>query len=100
MIIVAGRLYVDPGQRDAYLAATFDVAAKARAAAGCLDFVQAADPLEPGRINIFEQWGSDEDVERFRTSGSDDEDGSEAAPLPEITDARVQKFRISAVEAP
>jgi len=44
MIIVSGHL-VDPVRRRAYLDATFNVARLAPAAAGCLDFVQVADPL-------------------------------------------------------
>ncbi|CAN5801060.1 hypothetical protein BH18ACT7_BH18ACT7_18570 [soil metagenome] len=45
MIIVSGHLVVDPARRRAYLDATFNVARPAPAAAGCLDFVQVADPL-------------------------------------------------------
>ena len=48
--------------------AVADVAVQARRAPGCLDFVQAADPVEPARINIDERWASDEDLERLRTS--------------------------------
>ena len=32
----------------------------ARAAPGCLDFVQAADQLDPTRINVYERWESKE----------------------------------------
>lgn len=94
MIIIAGKLYVAPEQRDDYLAATADVAIKARQFSGCLDFVQAADPVEPGRINIYEQWQSDEDVLAFRASG-----GSQPS-LPKVQKADVKKYRIAAVEQP
>ena len=94
MLIIAGELHVDPADRDRYLAATADVAPQARAFPGCLDFVQAADPVEPGRINIFERWESDEDLMRFRRSGGPEID------LPDLRAADVHKFRISAVEAP
>ncbi len=97
MIIVAGWLEVAPGDRDRYLAAVSDVARLARAAAGCLDFVQVADPLEPGRIVVYERWETDADVERFRTSGDPD------APEPETPDvlaAEVRRYRISSVEDP
>jgi len=94
MIIIAGQLYLDDGDRDRYLAAVAEVTRQARRAPGCLDFVQAADPLDPGRINIYEQWESDEDLHRFRTSG-----GPELA-LPPLRSARVHKYRISSVEEP
>ena len=43
MLIIAGSLMVEPSQRAAFLAANADVVGHARQAAGCLDFVQAAD---------------------------------------------------------
>ena len=45
MIIVSGRIYVAPGQREAFLASSRDAVSEARRAAGCRDFVVAADPL-------------------------------------------------------
>jgi len=69
MIIVAGALHVDPDHREAYLADCRDLISQARGTAGCLDFQLAADPLEPGRINVFEQWESVAAVEAFRGSG-------------------------------
>ena len=69
MIIVAGTLTVDPADRDAYLAACGEVVVAARAAEGCQAFHLSADPIEPGRINVFEQWASAEAAESFRGSG-------------------------------
>ena len=94
MIIVAGSLRLEAEDRDRYLAAVADVARQARTAKGCLDFVQAADPIDAERINIFERWESDADLERFRTSGSP---GSDTPPL---RDADVHKYRIASVESP
>jgi quinol monooxygenase YgiN len=94
VIIVSGKLYVDPDARDAYLAGCLSVVEQARAASGCLDFVLSADPIEPGRINVYEQWESDVDVERFRGVGPD------ADLRAEIRDAQVAKYRISSTEAP
>lgn len=98
MLIIAGTLTVDATERARYLAAVGHVAAQARRAPGCFDFVQAPDPIDPTRINIYERWDSDEALERFRSSG-----GSPDSPepvLPEITAADVAKYRIAAVEAP
>ena len=97
MIIVAGWLRVAAGERDRYLAAVEEVTGRARRAPGCLDFVQAADPLDPSRIVILERWETDDDLERFRASG----DPAAAEPeLPEVLAAEVRKYRIASVEAP
>ncbi|GIH14005.1 antibiotic biosynthesis monooxygenase family protein [Rugosimonospora africana] len=94
LIIVAGQLHLDPADRDRYLTGVAEVASRARQAPGCHDFVQTADPIDPGRINIFERWASDEDLHRFRDSGR---------PLPDLPDLRsveVHKYRIAGIEAP
>ena len=94
MIIVAGHLRVAAAERDAYLAAVQHVAGEARQAAGCHDFVQAADPVDPERINIFERWESDEDLLAYRSSGGDEFEA------PDLLGADVAKYRIASVEAP
>lgn len=60
----------------------------------CLDFVQAADPIDPERINVYERWASDGDLLRFRGGG-----GINPA-LPPLAAATVAKYVIAAVEAP
>jgi quinol monooxygenase YgiN len=98
VIIVAGWLRVAPGDRERYLAAVAGVAPAARRAPGCLDFVQAPDPLEADRINIFERWESDEDLDRFRTSG--DPDVADEPEIPVPLSADVWRYRIASVEDP
>jgi quinol monooxygenase YgiN len=58
MVIVAGHITVDPEQRESYLAGCMSVVERARRADGCLDFAITADLLDPGRVNLFERWGS------------------------------------------
>jgi quinol monooxygenase YgiN len=94
MIIVAGWIRVDPDAREAYLDGCRTVLEAARAAPGCLDFALSADLLEPGRINVFERWASDDDLAAFRGDGPDDDLAAQ------IRDASVAKYRISAQEAP
>jgi quinol monooxygenase YgiN len=72
-IIVAGHLIVDAAARAAYLRGCTDVMALARQSPGCLDFSLTADPLDPRRINVYEQWDSVEAVEAFRGSGPSEE---------------------------
>ncbi|GAB4105888.1 antibiotic biosynthesis monooxygenase [Micromonospora taraxaci] len=94
MLIIAGSLHVEPDARDGYLAESAQVIAQARATAGCLDFLLAADPLDPGRIHIYERWESPEQLAAFRGSGPSDQQEAE------ILDADVQRYLISGVEAP
>jgi quinol monooxygenase YgiN len=94
LIIIAGMLHVEPSDRGRYLAAVADVARLARVAPGCLDFVQAADQLDPTRINVYERWESDEDLDRFRAAGGPTLD------LPPLQKANVRKYRISGEEQP
>ena len=89
MLIVAGHLQVDPSQRDAYLEAAAAVTRLARAQPGCLAFVQAADPLEPDRIAVYERWADEASLLAFRTSDPD------APPLPELQGADVRRFDVA-----
>lgn len=91
MIVVAGWLRVDAKDRESYLEECRDVIVSARAADGCLDFHLSADPLDDGRINVFERWDTVESVERFRGAGPTD-DQQQA-----ITDARVEQYEIGSV---
>lgn len=88
MIIVAGALIVDPEGRDAYLESCVSVVAAARRAQGCLDFALSPDLLEPGRINVYERWSSEEDLHSFRGSGPDD------AQLAELLNVDVSDYAV------
>jgi quinol monooxygenase YgiN len=94
LIIIAGELRVDPSERDRYLTGVAGITEQARSATGCLDFVQAPDPLDPARITVYERWESDGDLHRFRETPGPSPD------LPEIRAADVRKYRISGVEEP
>lgn len=94
MIIIAGALHVEPTDRDRYLAAVTDVARLARMAAGCLDYVQTPDPLDPARINVYERWESDDHLHGFRAAGD------ATLELPPLRSADVHKYRIASVEEP
>jgi quinol monooxygenase YgiN len=94
MLIIAGTLILDPAHRAAFLAANADVVGQARQAHGCFDFVQAADPLDPSRINIFERWDTEDELLAFRGAGQPESDS------PPIQSADVMRYVISAIEEP
>jgi quinol monooxygenase YgiN len=73
MIIVSGRIYVRPGARPQFLASSVEAVAQARDFAGCRDFVVAADPIEPDRLNVYEEWETEEALLAFRGAGPDDD---------------------------
>ena len=69
MIIVSGRIYVRPGARQAFLTSSLAAVAQARGALGCRDFIVAAAPIEPDRVNVYEEWESEEALLTFRGDG-------------------------------
>lgn len=90
MIIVSGWLRVLPERRAAYLDGCRDVVEAARSAPGCIEFHLGADPLDPERIVVLEQWASVADVERFRAA-----DGPQPTHLDAIVDAHVEQHEIA-----
>ena len=63
MVIVAGVFTVDPAHRDAFLAGRMERMRTSRAERGCLEYTFSADPLDPGRVVLFERWASQEDLD-------------------------------------
>jgi quinol monooxygenase YgiN len=58
VVIVGGSFEVDPEEREAFLAERYHVMRTSRLEDGCLEYTFAADPLEPGRVILFERWES------------------------------------------
>lgn len=84
--IVQGVFAVSPEDRDRFLEGSLEGMRSARSEEGCLEYVLAADPLDPGRVVLSERWESMEHLqehikglgERQRQAGS----GGEARPAP------------------
>lgn len=91
MLIVSGALQIVPDRRDAFVAASRTVVAAARDAPGCLDFVIAADPLDPDRVNVFERWASEAELLAFRGDGPSGDD------MSDVIAGDVARYEISAV---
>jgi hypothetical protein len=60
MVIVGGTFEVDPSQREQFLADRVAMMRASRAEPGCIEYTFAADPVEPGRIVLYERWESQE----------------------------------------
>ena len=94
MIIVAGTFEVDPAEREAFLLSRDEGVRRSRAEPGCMAYVFAADPVEPGRVILFERWES-KDALRTHLAGI-----QSAGPQPSsvaVRSAEVQQYEISAV---
>ena len=94
-IIVSGTLHVDPAEREAFLIARLPIIAHAREAKGCLDFSLSADSLDLSRVNVYERWSSDEDLQAYRNGG-----GPELDDRITVAAAAVELHHISGSEAP
>ncbi len=68
MIIVQGTFTVEPDQREAYLAQTFEMQQISRAEKGCIEYVFAADPLEANRVLLSERWETRADLDDHITA--------------------------------
>ena len=90
MLIVAGTGYVDPHHRAALLESLAPALRQARTAAGCLDYVVAADPIEPDRVNIYERWESEAHLTDHLAGIA-----RTAPPMPEVRGVEVVRYDIS-----
>lgn len=72
-IIVSGKIHVRPDERDRFLALSAEAVVQARRTSGCRDYVVAADPIEIDRVNVYEEWESEEALRAFRGEGPADD---------------------------
>ena len=63
MILIAGEVDFPPENRAAALAGAGDLIAMALAESGCRHYAWSADPHDPGRVHVFEQWDSPEELQ-------------------------------------
>lgn len=61
MIIVSGIIELDPANHDDAVGHMATLVAATLAEEGCIDYGFWADPAQPGRFRVFEQW-KDEDA--------------------------------------
>jgi quinol monooxygenase YgiN len=94
-VIVSGHLYVEPTKRAAFLRARLAVMRHARAAPGCLDWTLSADPLDSGRINVYEAWSSNEALDTYRAG-----DGPAVDSSVEPLSAEVHRHQVVSTGPP
>jgi quinol monooxygenase YgiN len=94
MLIIAGRFEVDPDRRDEFLAAKEAGMRESRAEAGCIEYVLSADPLEPGRVYLYERWESKEHLAPHLARMGARRDDPDAVP---VLSADIAQYEIGAV---
>jgi quinol monooxygenase YgiN len=79
MVVVGGTFELVPGDRDAFIASRHDMMRLSRAEVGCLEYTFAADPINPGRVVLYERWESqhalDDHLVRLRAEPRDSSAG-------------------------
>jgi quinol monooxygenase YgiN len=63
MVIVGGTFEFDPNQRDAFVVSRHEMMRASRDEPGCLEYTFAADPIDSGRVVLYERWASQEDLD-------------------------------------
>jgi quinol monooxygenase YgiN len=95
VLIIAGPVFVDPDRRDTFVEGHRETVVRARAYPGCLDLAITADGVEPGRVNIFEMWESEEQLGTWRAVAP-----TPSSSVPPIVRDEVRKHVISSSGSP
>ena len=95
MVIVQGVFEVEPSERDQFLDARIDRIRSSRREDGCLEYVVAADPLDPGRVIISERWESMDHLQRHFDGLTQQADAGRAA-RPEPISTQITLYEIAA----
>ena len=61
-VVISGEVDLAPADRDRALTAARDLILMALAEPGCVHYAWTADLSVPGRINVFEEWDSQEEL--------------------------------------
>lgn len=82
MVIVGGEFELEPAERDAFLAGRRETMRRSRSEPGCLEYTFSADPLDAGRVVLFERWESQEalDTHLAGLRGAPREEGPAVVP--------------------
>jgi hypothetical protein len=96
MLIVAGHFDVDAARREEFIRDREELMRTSRAESGCIAYAFSGDPIEPGRVLLFERWESKgalaAHLEVLRS-------GPRPASDVQILGAEVQQYEIGEVGA-
>lgn len=81
-VIVQGTFSVDPKERDRFVETSVDAMRSSRQEEGCLEYVMAADPLDPERVVLSERWESMDHLQQHLAQQKNAARGVDARPVP------------------
>lgn len=88
-VIVQGAFSIDANDRDRFVEASIEAMRRSRAEEGCLEYVIAADPVDPERAVLTERWESMEHLEQHLARPRDAAPSDEPRPAPRSAEITV-----------
>ena len=82
IVIVQGVFSVDPNERDRFVETSVEAMRSSRQEEGCLEYVIAADPLDPERVVLSERWESMDHLQQHLAQQTNAPRGVDARPVP------------------
>jgi quinol monooxygenase YgiN len=81
-VIVQGVFSLDAKERDRFIEASVEGMRSSRQEGGCLEYVIAADPLDPERAILAERWESMDHLQRHLAEQRNRTPGADGRPAP------------------
>ena len=81
-VIVQGVFSLDPTERDRFVETSLEGMRASRQEEGCLEYVIAADPLDPERAVLSERWESMDHLEQHLARPRNGSPSAGARPVP------------------
>jgi quinol monooxygenase YgiN len=82
VVIVQGVFSVDPNERDRFVETSVEAMRASRQEEGCLEYVIAADPLDPERAVLSERWESMHHLQQHFAQQKTAARGASTRPVP------------------
>ena len=82
IVIVQGEFSINPDERDRFVETSIASMRSSREEEGCLEYVIAADPLDPERVVLSERWESMDHLQQHLTQQRSATRDGEARPAP------------------
>jgi len=95
MVIVQGVFSVEPGDRDRFVEMSVESMRVSRQEEGCLEYVMAADPLDPARVVLSERWESMDHLQEHLARQRSAPRGLESRPVPQSVEVTLYEVESS-----
>ena len=96
MLVIAGRIRIDPLHREPAIAAATVMMRETRQEKGCISYTISADVEDPGLFHIFEEWESQENLSAHFQSPHMAQFSQQIAGFS-VKERHLQRYQIAAV---